>query len=133
VVLVDTSIWIDFFQRPASPYIEKLESLIRDNNRAVICGIILQEILQGIKDDRSYTLAKERLSVFPFINTSKETYIYASSLYRTIYRTMRKKGITIPPADATIAAIAVSNGIPLFTNDEHFKIITGLSELKLYY
>jgi len=44
----------------------------------------------------------------------------------------RKKGIAIPPADATIAAIAVSNGISLFTNDEHFKIIAGHSILKLY-
>jgi predicted nucleic acid-binding protein len=128
VVLVDTSIWIDFLQSPASPYIEKLESLIRDNNRAVICGIVLQEILQGIKDDRSFALIKERLSVFPFINTGKETYIYAS----TLYRTMRKKGITIPPADATIAAIAVLNGISLFTNDEHFKVIAGHAGLKLY-
>ena len=128
MVLVDTSIWIDFFQRPASPYIEKLESLIRDNNRAVICGIVLQEILQGIKDDRSHALTKERLSVFPFINTDKETYLYASSLYRM----MRKKGITIPPADATIAAIAASNGIPLFTQDDHFGIIAGHSGLMLY-
>ena len=128
MVLVDTSIWIDFFQNTASPYIEKLESLIRDNNRAVICGIVLQEILQGIKDDRSHALTKERLSIFPFVNASKETYIYAS----TLYRAMRKKGVTIPPADATIAAIAILNGISLFTNDEHFKVIAGHSELKLY-
>jgi predicted nucleic acid-binding protein len=127
VVLVDTSIWVDFFQDPASPHIEKLESLIRDNNRAIICGIVLQEILQGTKDDKSHALTKERLSVFPFINTNKETYVFAS----TLYRTLRKKGITIPPADATIAAIAVLNGIYLFTNDEHFKAI-GHSGLKLY-
>lgn len=128
MVLVDTSIWIDFFQSPASPCIEKLESLIQDNNRAVICGIVLQEILQGIKDDRGHALTKEHLAVFPFVNTNKEIYIHASALYRTL----RKKGITIPPTDATIAAIAVKNGISLFTNDEHFTIIARHSGLKLY-
>jgi predicted nucleic acid-binding protein len=72
VVLVDTSIGIDFFQNPESVPNEKLEKLIRDSNRAVICGIILQEILQGIKDERSYLLTKDRLSRFPFIDTKKK-------------------------------------------------------------
>ncbi|MBI5101517.1 MAG: PIN domain nuclease [Nitrospirae bacterium] len=128
MVLVDTSVWIDFFQGPASPYADILDSLVRENNRAVICGLVLQEILQGIKDDRSHALTKERLSVFPFINTNKDTYIHASHLYRN----MRKKGITIPPADATIAAIALANKIPLFTKDEHFRIIARHSDLTLY-
>ena len=45
---------------------------------------------------------------------------------------MRKKGIAILSADATISAIAVSNVISLFTNDELFKTIAGHSVLKLY-
>lgn len=128
MVLVDTSIWIDFFQNPESVHNEKLEKLIRNSNRAVICGIILQEILQGIKDERSCLLTKDRLSRLPFIDTKKETYLQASSLYRAL----RKKGISVPPVDVTIAAIAILNQIPLFTKDQHFKIIARHSELKLY-
>ena len=128
MVLVDTSIWIDFFQNSNSIYQEKLENLIRDNNRAVICGIILQEILQGIKDSGSYELTKERLLRLPFINTEREIYLYAASLYRTL----RNKGITAPPVDVTIAAIAIKNGIPVFSSDEHFKAIERHSEVELY-
>jgi predicted nucleic acid-binding protein len=128
VVLVDTSVWIDFFQSNNSSHTEALEGLIRDNNRAVICGIVLQEILQGIKDDKSYETTRERLSKLPFIGTGKEIYIYASSLYRIL----KRKGITIPSVDTTIAAIAIFNGLSLFTRDEHFKVMVRYSELKLY-
>lgn len=128
MVIVDTSIWIDFFQNHESVYQEKLESLIKDNNRAAICGIILQEILQGIKDNQSYEAVKQKLIILPFINTDKEIYLHASSLYKTL----RNKGITIPSVDVTIAAIAIKNKIPIFTDDKHFKIIQKYSELKLY-
>jgi hypothetical protein len=39
-----------------------LEDLIREHNQAVLCGIILQEVLQGIRDNRSHTVTKERLT-----------------------------------------------------------------------
>ena len=48
----------------------------RDKNRAVTCGIILQEILQGIRDDKSYTQTKDRLSRLPSLEIDKETYIW---------------------------------------------------------
>ncbi len=128
MVLVDTSIWIDFFQNNDSFHAKTLDNLIRDSNRAVICGVVLQEILQGIKDHTSYELTKERLLRLPFLDANKETYIYASSLYRTL----RRKGVTIPSIDTTIAAIAVLNRIPLFTKDAHFKAIERYSELKLF-
>ena len=128
MILVDTSIWIDFFQHPDSSYTVKLENLIKDNNSAVICGIILQETLQGIKDNKSYELAKDRLLKLPFINTDKEIYLSASYLYRKL----RNKGITIPSIDVTIASIAALKKIPLFTKDKHFKIITRYSDLKIY-
>ena len=128
MVIVDTSVWIDFFQNFDSVYQEKLESLIKDNNRAVICGLILQEVLQGIKDNKSYETTKQRLSKLPFIDTNKETYLSASFLYKAL----RRKGITMPPVDTTIAALAIQNQMPLFTGDNHFKTITRHFELKLY-
>lgn len=128
MILVDTSVWIDFLQDPDSLYAAKLEGLIQDSNRAVICGIVLQEILQGIKDNESYSATKERLSRLPFINTDKEISIYASSLYRTL----RIRGITIPSGDVNIAAIAILRKIPLFTKDDHFKDIADYSSLSLY-
>jgi hypothetical protein len=128
VVIVDTSIWIDFFRGSESIYQQRLENLIREYNKAAICGIILQEVLQGIKDNKSYEITKQRLSKLPFINTNKETYLYASVLYRTL----REKGITMPSVDTTIAALAIQNKMPLFTKDKHFKILAKHFELRLY-
>jgi predicted nucleic acid-binding protein len=121
-------VWIDFFQASGSSHALALESLIRDNNRAMICGIILQEVLQGIRDNTSYTLTKNRLSRLPYLEIDKETYLYASSLYRIL----RVKGITVPPVDVTLAGLAVQRGIPLYTRDEHFKAIAKHSGLKLF-
>jgi predicted nucleic acid-binding protein len=121
-------VWIDYFQASDTSHVPALESLIRDNNRAMICGIILQEILQGIRDNKSYVLAKDRLSRLPYLEIDKETYLFASSLYRIL----RTKGITVPPVDVTLAGLAVQRGIPLYTRDEHFKAIARHSDLKLF-
>jgi len=128
VVLIDTSVWIDYFQTAESSHASALQFLIRDNNRAMICGIILQEVLQGIRDEKSYTLTKDRLSRLPYLEIDKDTYVYASSLYRIL----RTKGITVPPVDVTLAGLAVQRDIPLYTRDEHFKAIAKHSGLKLY-
>jgi hypothetical protein len=128
MVLVDTSIWIDFFQHPVSPQAAMLEDLIKEHNRAVLCGIILQEVLQGIRDSKSYTATKERLTKLPYRDMSKETYLAAASLYRSL----RAKGITVPAADTSIAALAIFNHIPLYTKDDHFNIIAKHTRLELY-
>jgi predicted nucleic acid-binding protein len=128
VVLIDTSVWIDYFQTAESSHALALDSLIRDNNRAVICGIIIQEILQGIRDDKSYRMTKDRLSRLPYLEIDKETYIYASSLFRIL----RAKGITVSPIDVTLAGLAVQRHLLLYTRDDHFKAIAEHSDLKLF-
>jgi predicted nucleic acid-binding protein len=128
VVLVDTTIWIDFLQHPASQNADNLESLIKEYNRAVLCGIVLQEVLQGIKNDKSHAATKEQLQKFPYLDMGKEVYLAAA----TLYRSLRAKGITVPSADTAIAALAILNHIPLYTGDEHFSIIAEHSRLKLY-
>ncbi len=128
MVLVDTTIWIDFFQQPASHNADKLEKLIRGFNQAVLCGIVLQEVLQGIRDIKSFTATKERLQKLPYLDMGKEIYLAAAALYRSL----RAKGITVPSTDTAIAALAILHRIPLFTGDEHFSIIAEHSRLKLY-
>ncbi|HAK59748.1 MAG TPA: PIN domain nuclease [Nitrospiraceae bacterium] len=128
MVLVDTSIWIDFLQHPASQHADRLEDLIREHNRATVCGIILQEVLQGIRDRRSYTAAKERLTNLPYLDMNMQVYLEAASLYRSL----RAQGITVPSADTSIAALAILNRIPLYTRDRHFGVIAELGGLVLY-
>lgn len=127
-MLVDTSVWVDFFNNYESPFAETLTGLIKEHNRVVICGLILQEVLQGIKDGRKHKTTRERLERLPFINTDKKTYLLAADLYRRL----RRKGLTVPPVDVTIAAIAITSSIPLYTKDAHFWKIEKHSKLKLF-
>lgn len=127
MVVVDTSIWIDFFRDPTEEVSGKLEELIRDQNRVAICGIILQEILQGIREQKIYELTRQRLLFLPFLDASREVHLLASSLYRDL----RKKGVTVSSTDAAIAAVAIHHGFPVFTHDEHFTEIARHSKLKL--
>ena len=128
MILVDTSVWIDFFQTPESDTATTLSSLIRGHNRVGLCGIVLQEILQGIKERKSYELVRERLLKFPFIETNRETWLLAAS----IYRDLRAKGATLPPVDVTIGALAIQHAMALFTRDEHFRTMAGSAGLRLY-
>lgn len=127
MVVVDTSVWIDFFRNPADEENGRLEELVRDRNRAAICGIILQEILQGIREQKSFELTRQRLLFLPFLEADREVHLLAASLYRDL----RKRGITVPSTDAAIAAVAIHHGFPLFTRDEHFSEIARHSRLEL--
>ena len=128
MVLVDTSLWIDFFQHPASSQAARLEDLIREHNQVVLCGIILQEVLQGIRDNKSHAATKERLTKLPYLDMNKEIHLAAASLYRSL----RAKGITVPSADTSIAALAIFYNISLFTKDDHFNSIAKNTRLELY-
>jgi predicted nucleic acid-binding protein len=128
VVVVDTSVWIDFFNNPEMEGNSRLEELIRDQNRAAICGVILQEILQGIREQKSFDLTRQRLLFLPFLESTREVHLLAAS----IYRDLRKRGVTVPSVDAAIAAIAIHHGFPLFTRDDHFTEIARQSKLELF-
>ena len=128
MVLVDTSIWIDFFQAPESRSASELVALIKDHNRVSLCGVVLQEVLQGIRNQKSFELVRERLLKFPFIEANRETWLLAASLYRDL----RSKGITMPPVDVTIAAVAIQNDVSLLSRDVHFEEVAKVSRLRLY-
>ena len=53
MILADSSIWIDYFSERASDSKNRIEDLTRPDNQVVVTGIIVQEILQGIRNPRS--------------------------------------------------------------------------------
>ncbi|MEK7376560.1 MAG: PIN domain nuclease, partial [Candidatus Margulisiibacteriota bacterium] len=98
MILADTSAWIEYFSGRQSDIKERIEALIKDNNQICICGIVIQEILQGIKDDKTYKYLRDRLLAFPYIDTDLDTYLIASF----IYRKLRRKGFSAPTIDLLI-------------------------------
>lgn len=123
MILVDTSIWIDFFNNKIeNQKVEILDSLLKNKQKTLfITDIILTEILQGIREDSKYIITKNTMLSLPFVHAKNyDTYIHAVD----IYRECRKKGFTIRKTiDCLIAAIAIENNLALLHNDRDFSNI----------
>jgi predicted nucleic acid-binding protein len=112
-ILVDSSVWIDFFNRYQSKEADKLQYLVEHNsaNDIFICPVIYMEVLCGIKDDATFHDVKETLLSFFILNEIMEITNNAVN----IYRMLRKKGITIRKQnDCIIASYIIINNIHLF-------------------
>ena len=67
MIIVDTTVWIDFFRDCQEPHVSVLESLIRKKDNLCICGIILTEVLQGIREERDYEKTKNLFDKLIFL------------------------------------------------------------------
>jgi predicted nucleic acid-binding protein len=129
MILVDTSVWIDFLRGGESPQRRMLHRLIEDEEDISITEIILTEILQGIKRDRDFQTVKDYLLEFP-VHRPKgiETYLNAAR----IYRDCRGKGKTVrKTVDCIIAAICIENDLALLHKDVDFGNIRACTGLKV--
>jgi len=85
-ILVDTTIWIDFFrEKEKSKQADVLQKLIEEENNICICPIIYQEILQGIRNDKTFSEVKMILQNAIMISIPIMTVTdYAINLYRSL-------------------------------------------------
>ncbi|MEO5499963.1 MAG: PIN domain-containing protein [Ginsengibacter sp.] len=132
-VVVDSSVWIDFFNRKSSFQINYLKKILNDSSTSspvIMLPIILQEVLQGIEKDSFFKLVKENLEGCDFLYYEPyELAIKAAQLYRSL----RSKGVTINKInDCLIASICIDYKIPLFHNDKDFDKIAKHTSLKIY-
>ena len=129
MVLVDTTVWIDFFSARSYPHVSALENLIVNREDICICGIILTEVLQGIKKDSEFRRTRDLFSSLIFLPMRYSSFLRSAE----IYRKLRRKGITIRKSlDCMIASIAIENEIPLLHNDKDFLLIEKSFGLKRY-
>lgn len=128
VILVDTSVWIDFFAGRDLKPVQCLERAILDNEDIALCGIVLTEILQGIADDRSYRRVPQYLEPLIMLPMTDAVFIRAAD----IYRALRKKGTTIRKTnDCLIAATALEYHCHLLHHDRDFAAIAKHLPLQL--
>jgi len=117
MILVDSSVWIDYFSRVDSTQTDTLDNALGLELIAV-GDLILTEVLQGFRYDRDYKTAKElfeNLTVFELLG--KEMALKSASNFRTL----RKKGITIrKTADVIIASFCIDRKLPLLFSDKDF-------------
>ena len=126
MLLVDTSVFIEFFKGSQVQETELLSQVLRDQNNVALTGVIYQEVLQGIREDKTFKDIKNILDDFVYLNTPEEIYLESAILYRKL----RKKGVTIrKSADILVAQMAIHHNIPLLQYDRDFKFIAEHSKL----
>ena len=123
-ILPDTCAWIDFFRDRQTPLAELLgDSLIRVE--VVTCGVVLYELLQGIKNPREESTVQNALQALSHLEMTRALWISAGRLSAQL----RAAGHTLPFSDVMIAAIALENGCAVLTVDRHFEVVPGLTIL----
>ena len=131
MILVDTSVLINFFRGRETLGTKYLETLISEEQPFCINEFIYQELLQGSKDEKEFSTLKSYLSEIPLysLKLGIQSYENAASLnFRC-----RRKGVTIrSTVDLLIAETAIENNIPLLHDDEDFvNMARVITELKL--
>ena len=124
MMLVDTSVWIELLNGRLGSKVTEADLL-----DFVICGPILQEVLQGLRDDPASEALRENLLALPVLSDPIPIALFLSAA--EIYRLGRAKGYTIRSStDCLIAAIAIENGVPVWHKDRDFEAIARYTSLR---
>lgn len=128
MILVDTTVWIDFFANRDTKQVEILSRLIEQNEELCISGIVLTEILQGIKHQKEYKQVESLLNSLVFLEMTKDMF----HLSARIYRFLRARGITVRKTlDCMIASTAIKHKAALLHNDKDFNSIQKYFSLRV--
>lgn len=123
-VLVDASVWVDYLQgREAA--VAALNVLIT-SGRVAVCGQVLQEVLQGSRDDKAFAKLEDLMAAWHAEIEEPADFIEAAR----VFARLRWRGITIPPTDCLVAAVALRRKLPLYANDIDFDEIPGLKRYR---
>ncbi len=115
-ILLDTCAWIDFL-RSTEGAMGDFVALAIERDEAVLCGVVITELLQGAK-------GKKELHQLDFLFSNIETLPIEDFTWTEAGRMLKKlrnKGVTLPLTDALIATVANKHGVPLLTIDKHFQ------------
>lgn len=127
MILVDSSVWIDFFAPLRRPAGAELAKLIQEPVPLALTGIVVAEVLQGLT--RDIAQIEHYLSMFELLEPAGfTTYREAAA----IFRLSRSKGVSLTTTDCIIAAIALGYEATLFTRDRDFLLVARFIKLRVH-
>ena len=110
MILVDSSVWIDYFNGHQTSQTDWLDSSL-GNTPIVIGSLILTEVLQGFQNDKDFKIARDLLLKIPFLSMGEQTLALESAIN---YRLLRRKGVTVRKTiDVVIGTFCVLNRLTL--------------------
>lgn len=133
MIVVDTSVWIDFFANRDTAQVAYLSACLDDGTPEVaLTDVILTEILQGLRTDREVRRVDEHLSVFEVLRLRDLADFRRAA---ALYRSARRRGVTVRRTnDCLIAAVCVREQVPLLHTDsdfDHLATATDLASVRL--
>jgi predicted nucleic acid-binding protein len=118
VIVVDSSVWIDFFNGVSTPEVDRLDALLGVTPLA-IGDLILVEVIQGFRNERDVATARQlfrSLALLPLLEGSNPWKAAEN------YRQLRRKGITVRKTiDGIIATACIEANLPLLFSDRNFQ------------
>jgi predicted nucleic acid-binding protein len=126
LVLIDTCIWVGFFNRKQSNE-HRIVDILLDDDRAALTGMILAEVLQGFRRDEHADWVASSLKGLHDLEPIWDDWRVAAKLGRQL----ASNGHRLPLTDLAIAAIALRNDCFVLTTDPHFGLLGNLKRFPL--
>jgi predicted nucleic acid-binding protein len=130
-VIVDTSVWIDFFAGRDTWQVELLAQELEDEYPVGLTDVVYTEVLQGIRHDSDLLAIERQLLALDILCLEGLDDFRAAA---QLYRAARREGLTIRrTADCLIAAVCVRAGRPLLHHDadfDHLALVSALQVVK---
>lgn len=124
MILLDTSVIVDYWRKPSLAVKDALSSL-----KPCICGVVLAELLHGASNEKEIERTETSLAGFARVGIPDD-------IWRQLglnLAALRKAGLKIPFQDVLLATVAIAHGMELWTLDAHYtRIQTVLTDLKLF-
>lgn len=112
--------WVDFFRGRAD--IVKPVKMLIASNQALLCGVVISEIVQGIKAVKEQEIVKEAFRGIPYIEMDRTCWEEASNIALKLH----KRGKIVPLTDIFMATLAIHYELEIFTFDKYFEFISGV-------
>jgi predicted nucleic acid-binding protein len=125
LILLDTSVWIEVF-RGRNPL--RLEKVV-EFDQIVTCLPVIQEVLQGFRDERAFRIARDAMLALPTIESPLGISVVEEAV--GLYRTARRQGLTLRSSvDCLIAACALRHGLTVLHRDRDYPQLAKVSALQ---
>jgi len=120
-VLVDTSVWADFFNDFPSPEQQALADLFTGSDEICTCGVVVAEVFQGLRKDEGRARLSELFRDLTFLEPADIDFYFRAA---DLYRALRRRGKTIRSTiDCVIAVLAEEHGCAVLARDRDMEMI----------
>ena len=125
-ILIDTSVWIEYFRNKSSLFGEKVDRIL-DTDEVYVPKIVIAELMQGAKSANELSVVEDFFDAFHVIDQKEDSWIKAG---RLSYK-LKKKGKNIHLFDCYIAVIAQEYECKILTLNRHFREIQSVFDISL--